>query len=124
MPFLGRVYRLAHPDTEGVYIGSTTRRLSARKGEHVRDYKLLAAGIPTKRYKQTTATAVTCHPGFTITLLEERMVESREELHAMEREHLCRHPTAVNRADPITARRFTLIGAELGSDGTLVVALR
>jgi hypothetical protein len=123
-PFLGRIYLLSHPDTDAVYVGSTCRRLSARKAEHTRDWKLLSAGIPAKRYKQTTATYVTQHPGFSISLLEERMVASTSELHAMEKEHVLRHPTAVNRADPITARHFRVIGMERGEDGALVVALR
>ena len=120
-PFLGRIYCLSHPDTEAVYVGSTCRRLSARKAEHVRDWKLLSAGLPTKRYKQTTATAVTCHPGFSISLLEERLVGSKAELHALEKEHVLRTPAAVNRADPITSRWFR---AERDAEGSLVVSLR
>jgi hypothetical protein len=123
-PFLGRIYLLSHPDTDAVYVGSTCRRLSARKAEHTRDWKLLSAGIPAKRYKQTTATYVTQHPGFSISLLEERMVASKAELHAMETEQIRRHPTAVNRADPITARWFRVISAETDAEGALVVALR
>ena len=101
-----KIYCLTSPETDAIYIGSTTRPLYTRMAEHRRDWKLLSAGVAAKGYKKTTATEVTQYPSVHITLVEEYPCGSRDELHARERYHVLRSPHAVNRADPITARMF------------------
>jgi hypothetical protein len=102
----GKIYRLSSPETNAVYIGSTTRPLYTRMAEHRRDWKLLSTGVANKGYKKTSATEVTQFPSVQITLLEEYPCESREELHARERHHVLQCPFAVNRADPINGKRL------------------
>ena len=117
-----KLYYLSSPETDAVYIGSTTRPLYTRMAEHRRDWKLLSEGVAAKGYKKTTATEVTQFPSCTITLLEEYPCSSRQELIAREQFHVLRSPTAVNRADPITGKLFTTVMARI-EDGVLVYSL-
>lgn len=118
-----KLYYLSSPETDAIYIGSTTRSLSARLSEHRRDWKLLSEGIPTKAYKKTTATEVTQFPSFTITLLEAFPCANRQELHARELFHVRQCPMAVNRADPMTGRMFRTVEAAVARGGGLLYVL-
>ena len=98
----GRIYALKSPETEKIYIGSTTRPLYNRWAEHKCDIKYLRAGNPRKAYKKTTATQITQFPTAYIELIEEFCCNHREELLERERQIIKRFPNCVNTNDPVT----------------------
>ena len=98
----GRIYALKSPETDKIYIGSTTRPLYNRWAEHKCDIKYLRAGNPRKAYKKTTATQITQYPTAYIELIEEYYCETRGELLEREREVIRRFPNCVNTNDPVT----------------------
>lgn len=102
MSISGKIYALKSPDTDKIYIGSTSRSLTQRWNEHRADIRYLQAKHPKKGYKKTTATEITKYGNAYIELIEEFKCESREDLLKREREIILQHRNCVNRADPIT----------------------
>ena len=102
MSISGKIYALKSPDTDKIYIGSTSRSLTQRWNEHRADIRYLQANNPKKAYKKTTATEITKFGNAYIELIEEFKCDTREELLKREREIILKHSNCVNRADPIT----------------------
>lgn len=113
MSISGKIYALKSPDTDKIYIGSTSRSLSQRWGEHKADIRYLQANNPKKGYKKTTATEITKYGNAYIELIEEFKCESREDLLKREREIILKHSNCVNRADPITQSLSSLSSSSL-----------
>ena len=102
MSISGKIYALRSPDTDKIYIGSTSRSLTQRWNEHRADIRYLQANNPKKAYKKTTATEITKYGNAYIELIEEFKCDTKEELLKREREIILKHSNCVNRADPIT----------------------
>jgi hypothetical protein len=98
-----KIYALKSAQTDEIYIGSTSRPLYQRFGEHKQDIKLVKAGK--KMYKKTTAMKITQYPDVYIELVEEFPCSSKEELHRRELEVIQRF-SCVNKANPIDGRIF------------------
>lgn len=117
MSISGKIYALKSPDTDKIYIGSTSRSLTQRWNEHRADIRYLQANNPKKAYKKTTATEITKYGNAYIELIEEFKCNTREELLKREREIILNYPNSVNRADPITQSLSSLSSSlSLSSD--------
>lgn len=91
---LGKIYRIASPSTDKVYIGATTRKyLSQRLGQHVGQCKLWKAG---KHHYCSSFQIIELGDAY-IELLEAVQCNSIDELTIRERHHLSQHDTAVNK---------------------------
>lgn len=82
----GKIYKLVCNTTGKVYVGSTTKKyLSSRLENHVRDYRLLLAGISNKC---ATSRHVLENNDYNIYLLEKFPCDSKDELHKRERYYI------------------------------------
>ncbi len=105
MSIRGRIYALRSPDTDRIYIGSTTRALYCRMAEHRRDMKLINKGE--KLWRKTRATELLNYPNVFMDLIEEITCESKLELQLKEKEVILRfRDFAVNYADPVTGKKM------------------
>ncbi len=77
----GKIYKIISTQTDGVYIGSTTRpRLSDRMCEHRRDYKKFTVG----GYDYLSSYEIMQYPDARIILVESFPCETRDHLRARE----------------------------------------
>ena len=83
----GRIYKLTSPNTDKVYIGSTTETLNTRLNKHVSDWK-----------RRNCSSIYILEKGdYKIELLEEVQVESSRDLTKIEQSWIDRFPNAVNK---------------------------
>ena len=94
-----KIYAIKCKERDDCYIGSTTRSLYVRMGEHRADFRLVSNGR--KLYKKNTAMLITQYPSAYIELIEEFPCNSKEELHKREFEIICQ-TKCVNRINPMT----------------------
>lgn len=93
----GKVYMIESKNNILKYVGSTTRPLSERKGQHVRDYRSWLNG---KRKGYTTSFDVIKGGDVDIVLLQAVPCESKEHLHKVEREWITK-TDCVNKTIPL-----------------------
>ena len=73
----GYVYLLTIPDTDKIYIGSTTQRLCQRKAEHRYDFK-------NKRFNKSCDELFNISQDVSMYVLEELDVKDRKDLYFLE----------------------------------------
>jgi len=83
----GRIYKLTSPNTNMVYIGSTTETLNSRLRKHIYDMKR----------KNSSSRHVLEKGDFKIELIEEVYVESKDDLRKIEQNWIEKTPNAVNK---------------------------
>jgi hypothetical protein len=88
MPDYGKskIYKLISLVSNEIYIGSTTRPLSLRKGSHISSYK--AWLLNKEKYKVCCSYKLIEKGDIDIILIENHPCNSKEELHARERYHI------------------------------------
>lgn len=104
-----KIYILRSPDTEDVYIGSTTRNLGTRMAEHRRDYKLVSQGK--RLYKKNTAMKITKFGNAYIELIEAFPCANKNELCIKEYEVMQKYPNCVNLINPTTNKSIHVVEA-------------
>ena len=82
--FIGRIYKITSPNTEKVYVGSTTGTLHKRFIDHRSDYKGFCKGISGKAH--TRSFDVIEHGDAQITLIYEGIFNTKAELYRLEGE--------------------------------------
>ena len=90
---LGRIYKLTSPQTDKVYIGSTTQTLHARLGDHKKDYKRYING---KMIAHLRSCDIMHYGDIQIELMFEGLVDHRHMLNNMEGEFIQSDPNCVN----------------------------
>lgn len=93
---LGRIYIIRAPDTEEVYIGSTTQSIERRLVKHRCDYKRWRDGKSGYMTSFELIQYEECH----IELLDEVEFETIQELRHLEGEWIRRYDIAVNKVIP------------------------
>lgn len=88
-----KIYAIRAPGTDNVYIGSTTKSLSARMSNHRANYILYLNG----KYHYTTSIEVVSIPGAYIELVEEFPCNNKEQLNKREGEIIRSTATCVNK---------------------------
>jgi hypothetical protein len=92
----GKIYKIVSFQTDKVYVGSTTSRLSKRLSEHISAYKYY------EKYKKgrvITSFEIVQYDDCDIVLLENFSCDSKEELHGRER-HFIERMDCVNKCIP------------------------
>lgn len=84
----GKIYKIVSQFTDNIYIGSTTRTLSARKAEHKHDYK---------RNKKTLSCELVKLGAIKLELLENYACNSVEELEDREYYYMSLLPNVINK---------------------------
>ena len=91
---LGKIYKITSPNTDMVYIGSTTKRLLCQRyGDHVEHYK---GWFENERYNWCSSFLILGSGDATIELLEAVPCSSKDELTKRERFYLESTPNCVN----------------------------
>jgi predicted GIY-YIG superfamily endonuclease len=116
----GVVYMLSSPDTDNVYIGSTTRDLNQRLYEHRYEYYKMRGNMCSRIIFEDSLNPTSV----VITALEVVQRCTKLQLRAREQYHINTNPNAVNRAfalthvmphinnnDPITAIQYLFVEA-------------
>ncbi len=94
----GKIYKLTSNQTDEVYIGSTTKKLSERLGVHKSDYKYFLKKGKGSHY--ITSFDLLKYDDCKIILLEAVNVETQEELFQYEAKYIKLHPNCVNKVMP------------------------
>jgi uncharacterized protein with PIN domain len=89
---LGRIYKLTSPQTEKVYIGSTTQTLHARLADHRKDYTRYING----KIAHLRSCDIMHYGDIQIELMFEGLVDHRHILNKMEGEFIQSHPNCTN----------------------------
>ena len=101
----GRIYKITSSETDGVYVGSTTRTLRSRFANHIYDYHGYLRGE--RHY--TKSCEVVKFPDAQIELLHEGLFESTADLFRLEGEYIQTTENCINRCvagrTPIEWRR-------------------
>lgn len=92
----GKIYKIESLIGGLVYVGSTTRALSERLGDHVRKHKQFMAG----KAVGCTSFEVLNFPDYKILLVESCPCDTKEQLHTREAEHI-RNIECVNKVVPL-----------------------
>ena len=82
--FIGRIYKITSPNTEKVYVGSTTGTLRKRMIDHKSRYKIFLKDINSTSH--TTSFDVIEHGDAQITLIYEGIFNTKAELYRLEGE--------------------------------------
>ena len=80
----GKIYKIVCLTTNQIYIGSTTKPLSARLATHRADYKLYKQ----EKYHYVTSFKILEGNNYRIELLEEYKCDNKEQLHAKEGKYI------------------------------------
>ena len=84
----GKIYKITSPNTDMVYIGSTTATLNRRLRNHFYDWE--------RKRKYCSSIYIIEKGNVTIELLEEVQVDSKKDLRKLEQEWINKIPNAVN----------------------------
>ena len=90
---LGKHYSIRSHQTDKVYIGSTTRKLSTRFSEHKTHYKLYMVG----KYNKCMSFELFCYDDVYIELVHEGLFESKKDLYRMEGEYIQATQNCINK---------------------------
>jgi hypothetical protein len=93
MQFIGRVYKITAPETEAIYIGSTTSQLEKRFQQHKTAYK---AYINNKG-SYTSSFEIMKYAGANIGLIHEGLFNTKEELLHCEGNLISTTPSCINK---------------------------
>lgn len=83
-PKIAKIYKISSPETDKIYIGSTTKSLSQRLSQHKRGYKRYING----RFNYVTSFDIVKLNEPVIDLLESFPYESKVKLHEIERYYI------------------------------------
>ncbi len=92
----GKIYKITSPDTDLIYIGSTTQTLKKRLKGHKDNYNSYLK----QKHSYTTAFELIKLPTYTISLIELAPVETRKELYRIEGIHVKNTANAINDVVP------------------------
>ncbi len=90
---IGRIYRIASSECDGVYIGSTTRQLDTRFSGHKSTYKRYLAC----KYNYITSFEVMKFVDAKIELIHEGVFDSKKDMEQFEGDTIRTTPNAVNK---------------------------
>lgn len=85
----GRIYKLTSPNTDMVYIGSTTETLNRRLNQHIYDWE--------KKRKDNSSIYILEKGDYKIELIEEVQVDSIRDLRKLEQEYIDKIPNTINK---------------------------
>jgi hypothetical protein len=97
MTITGRIYKITSPQTDTVYIGSTTQTLQKRLSKHKSDYKQYQNG----KVNYISSYEILKYGDAKIELIDENKYETMTELQYKEREYIELHKNAVNKQKPL-----------------------
>ena len=97
--FQGRIYKIISPQTEKVYVGSTTDSINQRFSKHKCDYKRYQDG----KGKYITSYEILKHGDAVIELIEEKRYENRNNMIQREMFYIGSVENTVNKMRPKTS---------------------
>lgn len=106
----GKIYKLVSDQTDQVYIGSTTRTLAQRKGNHITAFRAFREGRPGSDYYSSFE--ILQYNDARIELIEPYPCGSKAELLAREQHHIDNTP-CVNKHKAVADPSERLAGARL-----------
>ena len=95
--FVGRIYKLTSPDTDKVYVGSTTKTLNERLWGHKCSY--IAFAQSEKGRRVATFEILKCS-NVNIDLLVEETFTSKKDMYILEGRYIQATPNCVNKCNP------------------------
>ncbi len=97
----GKIYKIVSLQTDKIYIGSTTQRLTKRKIEHKANYNSYLKG----KYRNTTSFEIMKLEDVDIILLESFPCDTKEQLLLRERYYIQNTKNCVNKTIPMRTRK-------------------
>lgn len=91
--FIGYIYKISSPQTEEVYIGSTTREIRFRLSEHRNKFKMYLD----KRYGFTTSFNLIQHHDHVIEILATVQCADLNQLYLLEKQYIKMTPNCCNK---------------------------
>jgi hypothetical protein len=98
----GKIYKITSPDTDDIYVGSTTQELQRRLYGHESDFKFFKK--EGKRY--VTSAKILKFDNYSIELIEDVDADSKEELLLRESYYVNSLPNVINKVEPHRTKAY------------------